>query len=186
MNEKAITAPIPFPRSYWVIPGKLLAGFYPGAKDPREASAKLTALINAGIRHVIDLMEPFETDHSGHRFAPYADAMGQIAAKTGVSVTFDQLPIRDLSVPEESRMAAILDRIDQCIERGRPVYVHCWGGIGRTGTVVGCHLARHGLASGEDVLKMIEALRKDTEDSSRESPETKAQRDMVTGWRRGS
>jgi hypothetical protein len=34
------TPPVPFPRSYWVIPGKLLAGCYPGAKDPKEATAE--------------------------------------------------------------------------------------------------------------------------------------------------
>ena len=30
-----------------------------------------------------------------------------------------------------------------------PVYVHCWGGIGRTGTVVGCWLVRHGMTGDE-------------------------------------
>lgn len=51
------TPPTPFPRSYWVVPGKLLAGYYPGAKDPNEAKEKITALLNAGIRHFINLME---------------------------------------------------------------------------------------------------------------------------------
>jgi hypothetical protein len=69
------TPPVPFPRSYWVIPGKLLAGFYPGSKDPQEANDKLTALINAGIRHVINLMEPDERDLTGHRFVPYDEVM---------------------------------------------------------------------------------------------------------------
>ena len=62
---------VPFPRSYWVIPGKLLAGCYPGSKDPWEATDKLTALINSGIRHVINLMEPDERDVTGLRFVPY-------------------------------------------------------------------------------------------------------------------
>ena len=78
---------IPFPCSYWVIPGKLLAGFYPGSKDPKEATAKLTAIINVGIRHVINLMEPEERDLTGHRFVPYDDMMESIAAILKVSVT---------------------------------------------------------------------------------------------------
>lgn len=184
MNEETIVSPVPFPRAYWVIPGKLLAGFYLGSKDSKEASAKLTALINAGIRHVINLMEPDETDHLGDRFVPYTDMMESIAAKMGFSVTFDQLPIRDLSVPTERHLTRILNQIDLCIKHGKPVYVHCWGGIGRTGTVVGCYLARHGLASGKNVLNMIRDLRKDTENSGKESPETKEQRDRVTGWQR--
>jgi protein tyrosine phosphatase len=132
------TPPVPFPRSYWVIPDKLLAGFYPGAKDPKEATDKLTALINAGIRHIINLMEPDERDFTGQRFVPYDEVMESIAARMKILVTFDQLPIKDLSVPTEHHMTRILNQIDLCIKHGKPVYVHCLGGIGRTGTVVGC------------------------------------------------
>jgi hypothetical protein len=174
---------VPFPRSYWVIPKKLLAGYYPGSKDHKEATAKLTALINAGIRHVISLMEPDERDFTGHRFVPYDAVMESIAARMKVSVTFDQLPIKDLSVPTERHMTRILNQIDLCIKLGKPVYVHCLGRIGRTGTVVGCYLVRHGLATGKNVLDMIKNLRKDTGDSERQSPETRERREMVVGWR---
>jgi hypothetical protein len=51
------TPPVSLPRSYWIVPGKLLAGYCPGAKDPREATEKLSAIFNAGIRDFINLME---------------------------------------------------------------------------------------------------------------------------------
>jgi protein-tyrosine phosphatase len=35
-------------------------------------------------------------------------------------------------------MTTILDAIDESMTAGKPVYVHCWGGMGRTGTVIGC------------------------------------------------
>jgi protein-tyrosine phosphatase len=88
-------------------------------------------------------MEPDEINHSGHRFVPYDDIMESIASKMGIFVTFEQLPIMDLSVPTERHLTRILNQIDMCIKHGKPVYVHCWGGIGRTGTVVGCYLMRH-------------------------------------------
>lgn len=177
-----ITPPVPYPHSYWVVPGKLLAGYYPGAKDPKQATAKLTALLNSGIRHFINLMEPDERDRTGQRFIPYTDLLEFIAEKMGVPVTFEQLPIKDLSVPTERHMARILNQIDLFIREGRLVYVHCLGGIGRTGTVVGCYLMRHGLATDKNVLAMIRDLRKDTEDSGRESPETIDQSEMVMKW----
>lgn len=40
---------IPFPRSYWVVPGLLLAGEYPGSKDRQEATQKIRGLLKCGI-----------------------------------------------------------------------------------------------------------------------------------------
>ena len=31
-------------------------------------------------------------------------------------------------------MQEILDAVDRALAAGRNVYLHCWGGIGRTGT----------------------------------------------------
>ena len=41
-------------------------------------------------------------------------------------------------------MAGLLDAIDTAMRDGKTVYLHCWGGVGRTGNVVGCSLVRHG------------------------------------------
>jgi protein-tyrosine phosphatase len=81
-------------------------------------------------------------------------------------------------------MTRILDDVDEARAAGATVYVHCWGGRGRTGTVVGCWLVRHGLDDG-DPLGRIARLRRDVEDAQAASPETAAQRTMVTGWTRG-
>ena len=53
---------------------------------------------------------------------------------------------------EEPFLKHILDEIDGAILNGKTVYVHCLGGIGRTGTVVGCYLVRHGIAAGGKAL----------------------------------
>jgi protein-tyrosine phosphatase len=74
--------------------------------------------------------------------------------------------LKDFSVPTERQMVRILNQIDVCIKYDKPVYVHCWGGKGRTGTVVGCYLARHAFAAGNDVIEKIKGLRKNTEDFS--------------------
>jgi hypothetical protein len=175
---------VPFNRSYWVVPGKLLAGGYPGSEDPVEEERNLKGLIQAGIRHVISFMEPQEYDCPDDPFPPYVDHMESIAKKLKISVTFDQISIKDFSVPTERQMIRILNQIDMCIKYDKPVYVHCWGGKGRTGTVVGCYLARHGMATRNEVIKKIKELRKNTEDCSDPSPETKKQIKMVINWKK--
>jgi protein tyrosine phosphatase len=174
----------PFNRSYWVVFGKLLGGCYPGSEDPIEEKRNLKGLIQAGIRHVISLLEPQEYSRPDDPFAPYVDHMESIAQELKISVTFDQISIKDFSVPPERQMVRILNQIDMCIKCDKPVYVHCWGGRGRTGTVVGCYLARHGFAAGNDVIKKIKELRKDTEDFSDLSPETREQIKMVMNWKK--
>ena len=175
---------VPFNRSYWVIPGKFLAGCYPGSKDPMVEQRNLMGLIQAGIRHVISLMEPQEYDPFHAPFPPYVDHMESFAKKVRVSVTYDQISIKDFSVPTERQMIRILNQIDMCIKYEKPVYLHCWGGKGRTGTVVGCYLARHGLAAGNEVIKKIKELRKNTEDFADPSPETRDQKKMVINWKK--
>ena len=170
---------VPFNRSYWVVPGKLLAGCYPGSEDPIEEERNLKGLIQAGIRHVIRLMELEEYSCTDDPFPLYVDHIESIAENMGITVTFDQISIKDFSVPTQRQMVRILNQIDMCIKYDKPVYVHCQGGKGRTGTIVGCYLARHGFAIGNDVIKKIKELRKKTEDSSDPSPETKEQINMV-------
>jgi protein-tyrosine phosphatase len=93
-------------------------------------------------------------------------------------------PIVDLGTTTVVHMTRILDDVDAALEDDRSVYVHCWGGIGRTGTVVGCWLVRHGLDDG-DPLRTITRLRRGVPDAWAASPQTAAQRAMVTGWKRG-
>ena len=63
----------------------------------------------------------------------------------------------------------------------------CIAGVankGRTGTVVGCYLARHGMAAGIYAIEMIKELRENNEDFSDPSPETKKQINMVINWKK--
>jgi protein-tyrosine phosphatase len=53
----------------------------------------------------------------------------------------------------------VLDTIDSALREQLPTYLHCWGGHGRTGTVIACHLKLKGRSSQEaiDILLRMRA-----------------------------
>lgn len=173
--------PSPFADAYWLPGVAIAAGEYPGALHPDHARHKVGALLDAGVRRFVDLTEARELD-------PYRGLVEEIAAERGVTVTHVRLPIRDVDVPSPARMREILDALDSAVGAGEPAYVHCWGGVGRTGTVVGCWLVRHG-ASPDDALATV-AARFATMSAAKRgrhpegSPQTRRQRDFVRDWPR--
>ena len=172
---------LPTPDAYWVTAislatGRLLAGEYPGAKDPAAATRKLGRTLDAGVTTFLDLTEEAE-----YGLRPYAAEVVALGAARGIDVAHHRHPIPDLGTPTAADMSRILDAIDAALARGQTVYVHCFGGIGRTGTVVGCWLVRHGLR-GAAALEQIAAWRAATPDGPRLSPETAAQRALVLNW----
>lgn len=82
-------------------------------------------------------------------------------------------------------MEIILDAIDAEIDgRNSPTFVHCSDGHGRTGTVIGCYLARHGIAVGKDAIARIGELRAPhPELAEHKSPANIVQERLVTRWK---
>jgi protein-tyrosine phosphatase len=100
-----------------------------------------------------------------------------------IEAVHHRFAIRDHGVPSRETMAAILNTIDEAIENGRGVYAHCWGGVGRTGIVVGCYLVRHG-HTPQQALERVQALFKTRPQNYYTiSPETSEQIEFVRSWR---
>jgi hypothetical protein len=166
----------PIPESYWVTPNHLLAGEYPSARWTFQARRKLGALLDAGIRSFVDLTD---TDHG---VTPYDGLVKTMAAKRGHAVTYRRMAIRDAGVPTPDDMADILYHIDREIDAGRPVYLHCLAGIGRTGTVVGCWIVEREGCTALQALDRIAQLRAGARDGFKSSPETHEQREFLARW----
>jgi len=162
--------------SYWVIPERFMAGAYPSAIRDDEAHLKAGWLIHNGFSFFLDLTEPGE-----YGLDPYAPLLLRMTAENKNTVTHKRISIRDMDTPTREDMVQILDTIDSALKSGHRVYLHCYGGIGRTGTVVGCHLVRHGM-DGETALGQITTWRQDIPDGWRRSPETEEQRQFMLGW----
>lgn len=167
--------PSPYPQTYWVQPGRLLAGPCPGTDE------HLDALAAAGVTCLLNLQYPDELNHAGEPFRDYTVPYSK--RLNGRSPLFLRLPVHDYSIPTREGMTAILDALDAALRDGHTVYLHCWGGKGRTGTVVGCWLARHRLAQGQAALEAVWALRQGLQGAS---PETEEQRELVRSWQAGA
>ena len=166
------------PEHYPVHPGKLFAGEYPGAIDPESAEARLRALIKKGIRTFIDLTAPADG------MVSYGGILAALEKESGLPLKRVCHSITDMGVPKSSdQMDAILASIREAIATDSPVYIHCWGGIGRTGTAVGCHLRETGL-SGDEALARVQELYSTLPKSKRipESPQTPEQKSYVRNW----
>jgi predicted protein tyrosine phosphatase len=175
----------PFDRSYWVDHEHLLAGCYPGDIDPEMARKKIIYLLRYGVRHVISLMEEGERDRYYNEFAPYEDILKKAAEELKVEVTWNRHPIKDFGIAPAEAIKKILDEIDAKIGEGKRVYIHCWGGIGRTGMIAGCYLVRHGYADGDSVIGKIKELRANISNCFIASPESAMQKEVVKNWKFG-
>ncbi len=171
------STPQPIPNAYWVLPGKLLAGGYPGALQESETRRRLRWLLEQGITLSFDLTAPGETISK-----PYARLLQEEADALKKTVNYCHIPIFDMSTPSREEMVDLLDALDAALEVGQTVYLHCHGGLGRTGTVVGCFLVRHG-RSGEDALAEIARLQEHLPSGRAHSPETDEQREMILNWK---
>ncbi len=177
------TEPLPpLENSYWVVPGSFLAGQYPGSLDKQELETKLNLLLAAGVLTILNLMEEKEVNLRGIPFAPYERELERLAKAQGLRTRTIRFPMPDFNIPTRALMKQILDAVDRSMDQGRPAYVHCLGGRGRTGTVVGCYLRRHNLAGAGQVLEALRELREKGFRIVGGSPETEAQRSMVRSW----
>ncbi|MFM7107502.1 MAG: ADP-ribosylglycohydrolase family protein [Planctomycetaceae bacterium] len=150
--------------AWWVEPGRILAGEYPGSPDGRHMDFKLASLADAGIDTIIDLT------HGDDALAPYAEQWAQLGSARGRNLDRIHHPIQDLGVTTPEGYDAIVSDMARELGAGRPVYIHCWGGVGRTGTVVGCwHVSRG--ASTDDALAAITEARRGTRKAKAQAPE---------------
>lgn len=170
----------PIRESYWVKPGQFLAGEYPAAPYIERARTRIGGLLDIGIKTFIDLTIPKE-------LPPYLPVLEEQARLRNMEAEHKRFPILDRYIPPHETMTEILNTIDSALDEDRNVYLHCWGGIGRTGTTVGCYLVRHGL-TGEQAVAQLAKWWKGVPKSAYtpRSPETDLQVEFILNWKEKS
>ena len=157
----------PLHQSYY-IDGKLFAGEYPGDKYEEQAEAKLKIMHHFGVRHFVDLTEEGE-------LRPYRQLLPS-------DTSYLRFPIRDVNVPKSvEAVHQLIDKMEYLMQQDGYTYLHCWGGVGRTGTIVACYEARQ--MEEPTLEKALAVMRsrfsKMPKASHRKSPETQEQIDFV-------
>ena len=148
--------------------GIIYAGEYPGDKNGEFARHKIEQMYHFGIRHFVDLTVEGE-------LCPYSHLLPS-------DTTYTRFPIRDCGAPKSiESVQRLLLRIEELKKMDGYVYVHCWGGVGRTGTIVACYLSQNWEES--DLNHTLEVLRRNFSEmpksAYRETPETKEQIDFI-------
>lgn len=158
--------------AWWVDPGEVLAGEYPAMRnDAFHSAGKVNLLVDAGVRTFIDFTTPNDP------LDPYAPTIEAAAEARNLDLRHLSVKIPDLGVLPDAEYDTILGLISEHRTRG-VVYIHCWGGVGRTGTVVGCMLADRG-HDYDAILATIKTLRAGTKKSNRPCPESHEQLEVL-------
>ena len=157
----------PIDQAYVFLNANIICGEYPGCKEPEKTRRRLPLFTDFGITDFIDLTEEGE-------LTPYA---GDLPA----GVRHHRFPIEDVRNPECCEdVIPVMQTIDGILDRGGKVYIHCMGGIGRTGLIAACYACWHKRIDGNEALQLVAESFKDNPKSlSRSSPETEEQREFV-------
>lgn len=147
----------------------LFAGEYPGDRNEDAAKVKLRQFRRFGITHFIDLTEDGE-------LKPYKHLLD-------TRVKHQRFPIIDQNIPKSTEsVRQLLDGILKVHNEdpNAKFYIHCWGGVGRTGTIVGCFLGYYQHLDYNNAIAELKRLFEDCPKSAnRITPENSDQFDFI-------
>lgn len=126
--------PLPLPNHFrWIIPNQLAGMGKPGLLG--DADQDLEAVGHAGISLLVSLTEtPYSPEHL-----------------RSFGIQARHFPIIDMKVPSLNATATLVAQMAKRIRDQQAIAYHCKAGLGRTGTLLACHLCWTGSTPDEAV-----------------------------------
>lgn len=138
----------PHPESNKVVDG-IFAGAFPGDIYDRLNQQNLIQILNAGVTKFVCLQLEYPAGFKPNPERPdirpyFVDVLKIIANKENLptltapikNISFEHLPIKDLNITEDYKILKLAKKLVEFYRQGEVLYIHCWGGHGRTGVVV--------------------------------------------------
>ena len=134
----------PTDESNWVVPGRLMAGAYPGYDDDGANYKSLYRLVECGVTTFVCLQREYDAEVSernwreGNALRPYFNDVAKIARDADKSIDFVHVGIEDCDVVDDRVIETLARQLAARLARDprEVLYVHCWGGHGRAGSLV--------------------------------------------------
>jgi len=168
----------PLLETYWVVPGRLLAGDSLHYLLEEERRTVLNWLFRKGVDYFFDLSDADDYDYDWEGFER---SLQDEAALQGEQIVYRSMALPGRKAPKREMMKTVLDTIDQALAGGYTVFASCRDLGKQSGMVAGCYLARHGM-NGKQALKEIERLRAHSTYWWLLAPALESQRRFVRGW----
>lgn len=143
---------------------------YPGDSIESLAKEKLNHAIRFGITHFIDLTQEGELH-------PYQHLLPEDG-----SIHYLRFPIQDAHAPKSiEKVYELTKYIDTVLnEPGTAIYLHCWGGVGRTATIAACWYAMHyGTSYYTTICKLLEMWKECLKSNEQTIPDHWKQKDFI-------
>ena len=185
----------------WLIPGYVLCGSYPGACPGRPQHNDLAQVRDTGVSTFVCLQEELPPQDAPwpENGVPNLSERAKFAAgnflnyrsAAGEDASYVHFGLPDLSVCESlDSLDEIVCDLRKRIEAGDKLYIHCWGGRGRTGLIAACLLGSlYGDMDAEEALQRVQCyydlrqpLARDFSAARKTSPETDEQKNQVRDW----
>lgn len=162
MDHKSVCKPT---QNSYQVDERVYAGEYAG--DLANPLAKIKSFVDFGITHFLDLTEEGELE-------PYNQYLPEECSHI-------RFPIRDVSVPNECKSVyELMAYIDSVLANpDNKIYIHCWGGVGRTGVIVGCYYVYNGESYKDALSHLRENFNQCPKSQRRRTPETLEQEEFI-------